>query len=306
MVNTGRGITLTVMHRFTFFLLALASAHCGGNVATDTAPPTDSGTVTVDAPSPEWAETAACATVQASCTTAPAVFVRGHAEGLPDLEGARVEFAVRYILEEGMGLDVPHGVVVGRAHVKGSAFEACVCVPRGANMYPQIAAAVYRPGSTSMISRDVVRASFSQRYATLGDEDVGYALKALPNDLQKEAAVAAMSDRTAKATLGGLGAVEGITAGLIADERPLAAQVTTRAVAGGKVQLAWTMPGRAFSSERIAFFVDRNKNGKCDVDGSDAGGFAPFATTIEFGGAWLEGSLLTPVCDALRADSPRE
>lgn len=313
MVDTRIGHTLRQMNRFNFLLLALGCAHCGGSVAADPsatadtgAPASDTGTVVVDAPAPEFAETASCEAIKSSCTTDPAVLVRGHAEGLAFLDGARVEFAVRYIKEEGRGLDVPHGVALGRTFVKDGKFETCVCVPHGANMYPQIAAVVYRPHTTSLTSKDVIRATFSQRYATLGDENVGYALNAVPGELQKEAAVAAMADRTATVVLSGLGAEEHVTAGLIADERPLAAQVSGGAATGGKAEITWTMPGHAWSSERIAFFVDRNKNGKCDTDGSDRGGFAPYAAAATFDGKWLEGAALAAVCNSIQAGFPRE
>lgn len=293
------------MNRSFLFLLALGLVHCGGSVAADSSPTpaADTGVVTTPEPEPTWAETAACATVEASCTGKEAVVVTGKASGLAFLDGARVEFAVRYIKEEGRGLDVPRGVALGRTSVKAGAFSTCVCVPTGANLYPQIAAAVYRPHSTSLTSKDVVRATFSQRYATLGTEDVGYALNAVPTELQKAAAVAAMSDRVASIVIHGLGTYDGVTAGLVADERPLAAQVVTGGAKSGSATLAFHMPGRAYASERVAFFVDRNTNGKCD-DG-DVGGFAPSAPTIEVK-TWLEGTALTPVCDALRPESSRE
>jgi hypothetical protein len=163
---------------------------------------------------------------------------------------------------------------------------------------------VYAPGSKSVASRDVARASFSQRYATLGDEDVTYALGAAPSDLQKEAAVAAMVDRTATVKLGfEPGAGKSVHGGLIADERPIAAQI---ALGSDSRTFTWTMPGRAWSSERLAFFVDRNANGKCDTDGSDTGAIAPFAETIPTPSTWLSGEGLRAVCDALQVGASRE
>lgn len=299
MVNPAGRSTLEVMHRF---LLPLVLVGCGGAVAPETTK--SDPTVVVEKTPVEWRETAACSAIAAACTTDPAVLVHGVASGLPaELEGARVEFAIRYLNEEGMGLAVPHGVTIGRTHVEGGAFDTCVCVPRGANMYPEVAAVVYTPGSKSETVNDVARATYSQRYATLGREDVGYALKAVPSQLQKTAAVAAMVERTAKVALKNLGTVSGtVVAGLIADERPLAAQLVARGIEAGATELTWTMPGRAYSSERVAFFVDRNWNGRCDA--ADVGGFAP--TSGEFAGSWLSGPSLTPVCDALQPGASRE
>ena len=305
------GRRLRNMQRFTPSFLAfvsLMSVHCGGAVAetsaADSGPSVNVGADTgvVVEPRAEWAETASCEAVKASCTTAPAVFVRGHAEGLPGLDGARVDFAVRYLSKEGSGLEVPHGVALGRTRVKGSSFETCVCVPQGANMYPQIAAVVYRPGSTRETTADAARASFSQRYATLGDEDVSYGLNALPTDAQKAAAVAAMVERTATVTLRNVVTTGRVVAGLVADERPLASEVTGNVVSGDTVVLTWMMPGRAWASERVAFFADLNGNGKCDA--ADTGGFAPVSGA--FDGKWLTGAGLTPVCDALQVGASRE
>jgi hypothetical protein len=294
------------MNRF-FFLFALVG--CGGSVAPLDAAVADTGTPPADtAPpaAPEWAETPSCDAIKASCTAEPATFVVGHAEDLVGLDGARVDFAIRYLREEGVGLSGEHGVVVGRSHVKGTTFEACVCVPYGANNYPQVAAVVYRPGTKGITSADVARASFSQRYATLGDENVGYGLNALPTAAQKEAAVAAMSDRVATITLRNLDKVEGahVSAGLIADERPVAAQIVGGAVESTSTKLIFTMPGHAWSSERVAFFVDANKNGKCELDGTDMGGFAE--PTGDFAGKWLSGAALAPVCEALLPAASRE
>jgi hypothetical protein len=303
------------MHRFILLFLALSSANCGGAVSapagttTDAGPTADTGGPSIDVGTPEtWTETASCAEVKATCGSDPAMVVLGHSAGLAGLDGARVEFAVRYLDEEGGGLDVPHRVALGRTVVHGDAFSTCVCVPHGANMYPEVAAVVYLPGTTTSTSKDVARASYSQRYATLGDEDVSYALGAVPTALQKEAAVAAMVERTAKITMTNLALVEGrrMIAGLIADDRPFAPQTSSGAVEGGKVDLHWMMPGRASASERVAFFVDQNENGLCDVDGSDRGALLPSSTAIAFSGAWLTGSALAPVCDALQPGAPRE
>ena len=87
------------------------------------------------------------------------------------------------------------------------AFEACVCMPQGASGYPQVAAVVFTPGSTGETSREVARAMFSQRYATLGDEDVGFALNEVPSAPEVEAAVAALTDRTSELRVRGLDAM---------------------------------------------------------------------------------------------------
>lgn len=286
------------MNRSFFALFVLTTTHCG-IVASE--PP-----VTEPSPVDPWTETASCTEVRATCGGDPAMTVQGLATDLASLDGARVEFAVRYLLEEDKGLGMPHGVARGRTHVKDGAFETCVCVPHGANMYPEIAAVVYRPGTTGETSANVARAMFSQRYATLGTEDVTYALAALPSDGAKAAALAGMSPRTATVVVGNLAPFEGhqVLAGLVADERPVTAQVAFGGVEGGKLSLTWTMPGRAWSSERVALFVDRNKNGKCDA--GDAGTFASFAGTIEPTGPWLEGAALAPVCDAVAPGASRE
>jgi len=287
------------MQRFLLSSLVLLSA-CGGSVADNTTP------APIAATPIEFKETASCAEVKTTCGGEPAVVVTGTSKGLVGLDGARVEFAVRYILEEGMGLDVAHGVALGRTFVRGESFETCVCVPRNANMYPQIAAVVYAPGSKGLTSRDVARASFSQRYATLGTEDVSYALGAAPNDLQKEAAVAAMVERTERITVDFSTDGKSLHAGLIADDRPIAPQLATGSDAFAKPTLTWTMPGRPSPSEKAALFVDRNSNGKCDLDGSDSGAIVPFSRTLAAPTAWLSGDALRSVCDALRVGAPRE
>ena len=294
------------MKHFTLFFLALASAHCGGTVAAP-APgaSSDSGAVTPEA----WVETASCADIEASCVGGEAKSVRGHAAGLVGLDDARVEFAVRYLTDTGSGLDVPHGVALGRTRVHDGGFATCVCVPHGASMYPEVAAVVYAIGSTDTSSKDVVRASYSQRYATLGDEDVADVLGVVPSALAKEAAVAAMIERSAAVTLTNIGKADGkpVVAGLVADDRPVAPQLSSGGVEAGKVALHWNLPGKASSSERLAFFVDQNGNGLCDVDGGDTGGFAPATSTSDFSaGTWLSGGALAPVCDALQSGAPRD
>jgi hypothetical protein len=289
--------------RKALIVFFLCTASCGGAVAPDS--PAASTPPVTTTPT-EWKETS-CSEVKAACTTDPAVFVLGHASGLAGLEGARAEVAIRYVAEEGAGLDVSHGVVVGRTYVHDGAFETCVCVPHGANMYPEVAAVVFQPGTSSETGRDVARAMYSQRYATLGEEDVSYALGAVPNDAQKEAAVAAMIERSASVTLQGLAGAEGarIVAGLVADDRSIAPQLAGGAVEGGNAVVRWTMPGKSSPSEKVAFFVDKNGNGRCDTD-FDAGAIKPYGEVVDASSALLVGADLAVVCDALRTDAPRE
>ena len=63
------------------------------------------------------------------------------------------------------------------------------------------------------------------------------------------------------------------------------------------------MPGRKSASERIAFFVDRNGNGRCDPD-ADQGAIAPLADDVS--SALVTGAELKVVCDALLTDVSRE
>jgi hypothetical protein len=248
--------------------------------------------------------------VRAACGPAPQQVVRGHAEGLEGVDGARAYFAVRYLLREGQGLNVPHGVAVGRALVRGGAFETCVCIPHGGNLYPQLAAVVFSPGSTGETSQDAARAMFSQRYATLGDEDASRVLAMTPSPAQREAAVAALSDRTHRLAVRGLdGAMEGgqVYAGLVSDERLVAAQVLGARVTRGALAYEWIMPGRAHPTEGIALVQDRNNNRRCDA--GDRGALAPAAGLAELDGAtlsWVEGRALDAVCRALSIEGERE
>jgi hypothetical protein len=287
--------------RKALIVFFLCIGGCGGTVAPDSPA---AATPPVTTTPTEWKETS-CTEVKATCGAAPAMFVRAHASGLTGLEGARAAVAIRYLDEEGDGLDVPHGVVVGRTSVHDGAFETCVCVPHGAGAYPEVAAVVYPPGTTSETGHDVVRATYSQRYAVIDDEDATYALGAVPNDAVKEAAVAAMFERTAEVTLNGLAGADGarVIAGLVADDRSVAPQLSNAAVDSGSALVRWTMPGRKSASERIAFFVDRNGNGLCDPD-VDEGGFAPLADVVDVS-ATTSGAALNPVCDALLTNVPR-
>lgn len=289
--------------------LASLNAQCGGVVVLadrgDGGEPADAPAATRprDAASPS----PGCAEVRASCGAPPQQFVRGHAEGLTGLDGARVQFAMRYLLTRGNGLNVPHGVVSAWGRVQGGAFEACVCLPRGANEYPELAAVVFAPGSTGETGRDVARAVFSRRYATLGDENVAWGLREAPSEAQAEAALAAMVDRTSAVGVGGLSGMEGARAygGLVADERPVAAQVVGGAIADGRVRFQWIMPGRQWPGERLALLVDRNGNRRCD-DGDLGASIGLDGRQDVTVGAWLQGASLNAVCRALLLDAERE
>ena len=296
----------------TALLLALSAAHCGGVVvSSNQVDAAGSDAATSDAAivkaAPDAAPSPTCAEVRASCGPAPQMFVRGHAEGLAGLDGARAQFAMRYLLQRGNGLNVPHGVVSAWGRVEGGAFEACVCLPRGANEYPELAAVVFAPGSAGETSRNVARAAYSQRYATLGDEDLAYFLRESPTAAQVEAALAAMVDRTSAVTVRGLDPGEGarIYGGLVADERPVAAQVVGGVVADGRVRLEWIMPGRQWPTERVALVVDRNGNRRCDE--GDLGASVRLDGRQEVAvGSWLQGASLTAACQALRLEAERE
>jgi hypothetical protein len=257
-----------------------------------------------------FAETASCAQVRASCTGAEAMVVRGHAENLRGLDGAHVRFAIRYLTSRGEGLDVPHGVAAGASVVREGAFESCVCVPQGANSYPQVAAVIFAPNSTEESPATVERAVFSQRYATLGDENVGYILNGQPTLVAKVAALAALEDRVATLSLTDsrtLTQGDTVIAGLVSTERPIAAQTTSGVAVGNDLQFRWIMPGRLLSNERVAWVIDRNHNNHCDA--ADVGGFgtASAAQTLSANSLTpLTGAALIAVCDALMVGVSRE
>jgi hypothetical protein len=293
----------------SLFVLTLLAAGCGASVTPAPSPSEeDAGAVSADVPSTP-VSTASCEEVRAACGPAPQQFVRGHARGLTGLDGARARFAMRYVLREGEGLNVAHGVVVAGAEVRGGAFEACVCMPRGGSGYPQMAAVVFAPGTSGETGREVARAMFSQRYATLGDEDVSFALNEVPSAPETEAALAALVDRTHELRVRGLdGMAEGgrAYAALVADERPVAAQVIGGVVEGGALSLDWIMPGRQWPTERLALVIDRNGNRRCD-DG-DLGATVRLDGRRELDGVgqWVQGAALAGVCRALSLESGRE
>lgn len=290
-------------------LLPLLALGCGASVTPAPAAPADAGAPVVEDAPTVVTPAPTCAEVRASCGAEPEQFVRGHAEGLVGLDGARVRFAMRYLRDDGQGLGVPHGVVVGSAVVRDGAFEACVCMPRGGSNYPQVTAVVFAPGTTGETSRDVARATFSQRYATLGDESLSYALGGVPSAPEVEAALAGLVDRGHQVVLRGVDpSTEGAQAfgGLVADERPVAADVTGGQVEGGALAFAWNMPGREWPTERLALVIDRNGNRRCDE--GDLGAVVRLDGRRELSGvgAWAQGAAVGEVCRALSLESGRE
>lgn len=253
------------------------------------------------------AESATCDAVRAACGPAPQTFVRGAATGLAVPDGALARFAIRYVPAENASLSDARGVVVGTARVRGGAFEACVCVPRAANGYPQVAAVVLAPGAAGLRAGDVLRGMVSQRFATLGEEDVSEALRAPPSRAQAEAALAAMDDRAITRAVVLPGVEEGVTvfAGVVSTERPVAAQVVMTTVREGRAGLVWNMPGRAWPDERVALLVDRNRDRRCDA--GDLAFWAPLGREAEPVSATLaSGAAMTSVCAALALDDTRE
>jgi hypothetical protein len=292
-----------------FLLLGLATSACGASVTSS--PADDAGApMTADVAVTVTPRSPSCAEVRATCGAAPQQLVRGHAAGLAGLEGARVRFAMRYVREQGRGLDVPHGVVVATTEVRDGAFEACVCMPEGANAYPQIAAVVFAPGAPGETGRDVARATFSQRYATLGDEDESAALTGVPQRAEVEAALAGLVERTRALRVTGLPEAAGegfVHAGLVAAERPVAAQVVAGVRDGAATAFDWTMPGRAWPTERVAIVVDRNHDRRCGE--GDLGLIAAVGerSTLDLAGAaWSEGAALGAACAAVGLDASRE
>jgi hypothetical protein len=294
---------MSAWERIVGLLLAVGATGCGMvvNGTAGDAAVADAGAV-AEASVP--AETAACDAVRAGCVTAPQTFVRGHAAGLTAPDGALARFAIRYVPTDGASLSDARGVVVGTARVRGGAFEACVCVPRGANGYPQVAAVVLAPGATGLRGGDVLRGMVSQRFATLGDEDVSEALRAPPSRAQAEAALAAMDDRALVRTVILAGVDDGATvfAGVVSTERPVAAQVAVTMVREGRVALGWNMPGRAWPDERVALLVDRNGDRRCDA--GDSVFWAPLGREGE--SVTATGAAMTAVCAALALDDTRE
>lgn len=288
---------------FGLALSALAALHCGNAVAPGTEGPTGETPAAVT-PAPS---TLSCAEVQASCGAEPQRFVRGHAEGLVGLDGARVLFSMRY--RGGYPEEQPSGVVTGAGQVRGGAFEACVCMPYGGNWYPEVAAVVFVPGSSGETGADVARAHYSQRYATLGDEDFSGSLEAEPARSLAEAALAATMDRAQTLRVRGLEAsAEGrdVYATIVAPERSVGAQVVGGQVVAGAATLELTMAGRRWPGERAAIYVDRDGDHRCGE--GDLGAFAAFDESGAVDGrsaAWVQGAALREVCDAMGSGSAR-
>nr|MBK7068719.1 hypothetical protein [Deltaproteobacteria bacterium] len=293
----------------SLFVLTLLAAGCGAAVTPAPAPSDgDAGAVSQDVLSTP-VSTASCEEVRAACGPAPQQFVRGHARGLTGLDGARARFAMRYVLREGEGLNVAHGVVVAGPRC-GAAPSRPACVHAAGRLgLPPDGLRWSCAGDERRDGPRGRRAMFSQRYATLGDEDVSFALNEVPSAPETEAALAALVDRTHELRVRGLDAmVEGgrAYAALVADERPVAAQVIGGLVEGGSLSLDWIMPGRQWPTERLALLIDRNGNRRCD-DG-DLGATVRLDGRRELDGVgpWVQGAALQDVCRALSLESGRE
>jgi hypothetical protein len=268
------------------------------------APPVDVAPPPVDA-----GPTPSCAALQPTCATAPQQLVRAHANGLVGVDGATVQFGVRYLLVTGMGLDAPRGTAAGRGIVSGGAFEVCVCVPSGSNNYPVEAAVVFMPGAPPLASRDVVLDFVSQRFAALPDEDLGMVLHAPASAVETEVALADTVVRNETVAVHGLDASLASThvfAGLIASNRPIAPQLATATIASGSVSLQWDGPGVAWPDESLYLLVDVNGDGMCN-NGDDGAIVALGGRTDipSIGTAWLQGAALAPVCNALLVGTSR-
>lgn len=242
-----------------------------------------------------------CAAVRARCGPAPMRFVRGSASGLAGLDGARARFAVRYLAETGTGIDGPRRVVVGGATVVNGSFEACVCLPLGGNNYPQLGAVVFAPGTRGERAEDARRAHFSQRFATLGDDDftAEFSMSATPEPAVVARALASLVERTVRVELR---AIEPMFQGrtlfgaLVADGRPIPTDRALGMIANGDATLEWVMPGRASTNERAVLVVDANGDRRCS-DGDRT-------TRVAIEGDTASASLLTAQWDA-SADAVR-
>lgn len=282
-----------------------ASAPDDAAVSADVARDVVSADVAMNLPPP-----VPCAEVEAACAEAPQRLFRATATGLDGLDGARVQVAVRYLERDDAGLDAPRGLALGGATVRGGGFEACACVPRNANVYPQVAVVVLAPGARGETARDVARGFVSQRFAIVGPEDVSFMLRDAPSTAAAEAALAALDPRSAETSVTGVDARhEGVQAfaGLVAAERPVAAQVATALVTDAALRFVWSMPGRAWPTERMVLVLDLDGDRRCGAGDVGASVTRDAAGAVVVGAAsWLRGDALAPVCDALRIDVPRE
>lgn len=242
-----------------------------------------------------------CAAVRARCGAEPMRFVRGFASGLTGLDGARARFAIRYLTESGVGIDWPRRVALGGATVTNGSFEACVCLPLGGNNYPQLAAVVFAPGTRGERAEDVRRAHFSQRFATLGEDDftAEFSMNPEPPPSVVAPALAALVERTVRAELHAIDPMfQGRTlfGVLVADDRSIPTDRAQGMIVNGDATLEWVMPGRASPSERAVLVVDANGDRRC--------GDGDRTTRVALAGDNASTSLLTAQWDA-SADAVR-
>jgi hypothetical protein len=266
--------------------ISLALTGCGAAVAPTSEPA---------APAVE-----SCEAVRARCGAAPMRLVRATAQGLTGLDGARVRFAVRYITETGVGLEGPRGVALGGGTVAGGAVEACLCVPAGANNYPQVSAVIFAPGARTERPEDVRRAHFSQRFATTDEENFTHELSMPPTGSQVSAALASLVERTLRLELRGVDRRfdgRALFGAVIADERPLPSDRAQGTVADGAVALQWAMPGAPSASERLLLVIDANGDRRCgEGDQSATVPVSPGASQLA-----LDGARWSAAPDAVRA-----
>ena len=293
-----------------FVVLLLMMTGCGRGALTEASMPSlPSDLPRAAAPLPDvvsgcLAESAlTCDEVRAACTGPEAMMVRGHVSQVADLEGHSFCFAMRYLTRSGDGLDHAYDVVRSSSVIRDGRAEACVCVPQGANNYPQVAAVIVRPGEREIRADNTVRASFSRRYATLGNEGFVWTLTGAPRREEVAAGLAAMDSRGFSLTLRGrspqvaAGIVRG---GLVGAARPLAYDVARATLGPSDPVLRWVMPGRQLDDERVALWHDGNDDGRCDE--ADLGAFVVLAGRTEIpmkAVDWARGATLASVCDAL-------
>ncbi|APR87954.1 hypothetical protein A7982_13303 [Minicystis rosea] len=272
---------------------ALAAAQGAGCAVTDRRDAASRRPRTDPATSP------VCVAAHAACTLPDPFMVRFQADGLSGLDGARVR----------VGLSQPHRPdppATATARVEDEHFEACLCVPRPWQGYPVLSAVVYAKGSTGETGADVARAVSRYTYVTAGDEDMSLGLRDKPTRVQVEAALGALDPRMAEVVVRGVDpALDGhiAFAGIVAAERPVAAQVKPNRIEHRDVRFAWKMPGRAWPSEQLAVVLDHNDDQRCDP--GDFGALITLENRTEVPAAsitWLTGKAIEPVCRALAYD----